>query len=82
MVALGFNFFCCFSEKLTAGSWWLVSGMQSGWVVSGGEHGAGRGRWRGQGDASPVGCSVHSVRKAVCYAGRRLWAFEGLNTIF
>ena len=27
--------------------------MQSGWVVSVGEHGAGRGRWRGQGDASP-----------------------------
>lgn len=49
MVALGFNFFCCFSEKLTAGSCWLVSGMQSvGWfqvgsMVQGGEGGGDRG---------------------------------------
>lgn len=31
---------------------------------------------------APAGCSAHSVLRAVCCAGRRLQAFEGLNTIF
>ena len=39
-----FYFFCCFSENLTVGYWWLVSGMHAGWLVSGGEDGVGRGR--------------------------------------
>lgn len=39
------------------------------------------GEWD-RGMSTPAGCSVRSVLKAVCYAGRRLWAFEGLNTIF
>ena len=35
-----------------------------------------------RGMPAPGGCSVHPVLRAVCYAGRRLGAFEGLNTIF
>lgn len=42
----------------------------------------GRAGGKGRGMPVPVGFSVLCVLKAVCYAGRRLWAFEGLNTIF
>lgn len=42
----------------------------------------GRAGGEGRGMPVPAGFSVLSVLKAVCYAGRRLWAFEGLNTIF
>ena len=39
------------SWQLATAGWF--PGMHSGWVVSGEEDGAGRGRWRGQGNAGP-----------------------------
>ena len=75
-------FFCCFSEAticyrlLVLGNTFLVGLLKVGRTVQGREG------ERDGGMPAPAGCSVRSVLKAVCYAGRRLWAFEGLNTIF